>query len=283
MDDDPALDDIFNGIDVNSATQRYVLAEKFDVTHFRDFQKQAVEAALKGKDTLIIQPTGKGKSLCYQFPAVYTGKTTSVITPTISLMQDQTYELNDKGIEATFLGCAQSDPLAETKAFNKDKPAPIIYVSPEWLFGKHTHTDNVSALCQVNELGLIAIDEAHLMYKWGNFREHYQSCTELHSLFPGVPIMTLTATATPVIASKLKNFLNNPLILNGTINHPNIYLATHHCYFKKTGGLSRSFGLDHRDFNDFADQVTSLIGKECSIVYTDFANHVGPIVMALRD
>ena len=96
MDDDPALDDIFNGIDVNSATQRYVLAEKFDVTHFRDFQKQAVEAALKGKDTLIIQPTGKGKSLCYQFPAVYTGKTTLVITPTISLMQDQTYELNDK-------------------------------------------------------------------------------------------------------------------------------------------------------------------------------------------
>ena len=78
-------------------------------------------------------------------------------------------------------------------------------------------------------------------------------------------------------------FLNNPLIINGTINRPNIYLATHRCNFKKTGGLSRSFGLDHRDFNDFADQVTSLIGKECSIVYTDFANHVGPIVMALRD
>ena len=77
--------------------------------------------------------------------------------------------------------------------------------------------------------------------------------------------------------------MNNPLTLSVTINRPNIYLATHHCNFKKTGGLSRSFGLDHRDFNEFADKVSSLIGKECSIVYTDFANHVGPIVMALRD
>ena len=206
MDDDPALDDIFSDIDVNCATQRYVLAEKFSVTHFRDFQKQAVEAALAGKDTLIIQPTGKGKSLCYQFPAVYTGKTTLVITPTISLMQDQTYELNGRGIEATFLGSTQTDPQAEAKAFSQDKPAPIIYVSPEWLFGKQSHTDNVSALYRMNKLGLIAIDEAHLMFEWGSFREHYQRCTELHSLFPRVPIMALTATATPSIATKLKNF-----------------------------------------------------------------------------
>ena len=83
--------------------------------------------------------------------------------------------------------------------------------------------------------------------------------------------------------SKLKEFLNYPLVLSGTINHPNIYLATHQCNLKKTGGLSRSFGMHHRDFNDFADEVSSLIGRECSIVYTDFANHVGPILMALRD
>ena len=69
MDEDPALDDIFNGVDVNGAVQRYVLAEKFGVTHFRNFQKQAIEASLQGNNTLIIQPTGKEKSLCYQFPA----------------------------------------------------------------------------------------------------------------------------------------------------------------------------------------------------------------------
>ena len=278
-----AIDNIFNGIDVNSATQTYVLAEKFGVTHFRDFQKKAVEASLEGKDILIIQPTGKGKSLCYQFPAVYTEKTTLVITPTISLMQYQTCELNSKGIEAIFLGSAQSDPLAETKAFSVDNPAPIIYVSPEWLFGKQCHIDSVSALYQAKMLGLIAIDEAHLMYEWVSFREHYRNCAELHSLFSGVPIMALTATATPSIASKLKSFLRNPLVLTDTMNRPNIFLATHQCSFKKAGGPSQLFGLDHRDFNSFADEVSSLIGNECSIVYTDFANHVAPIVIALRD
>ena len=137
MDDD-TIDTIFNGIDVNSATQTYVLAENFHLTHFKDFQKQAVEAALNGKDTLIIQPTGKGKSLCYQFPAAYTGTTTLVITPTISLMQDQTYELNSKGIKAMYLGSSQTDSLAEIKAFNEDNPVPILFVSPEWMIGKQT-------------------------------------------------------------------------------------------------------------------------------------------------
>ena len=82
---------------------------------------------------------------------------------------------------------------------------------------------------------------------------------ELHSLFPGVPIMALTATATPVIASKPQEFFNCPLILSSTIN---IYLAHHPCNFKKTDGPSKCFGLDHRDFNNFADKVSFLIGNE---------------------
>ena len=131
MDDDPAVDDFFSQINVNSAAQRYILAEKFGITWFQDFQQEAIEATLQGKDVLIIQPTGKGKSLCYQFPAVFSGNTTLVITPTISLMQDQTHELTAKGINAVFLGSAQTDPLAEIKAFNSDTPASVIYVSPE--------------------------------------------------------------------------------------------------------------------------------------------------------
>ena len=78
MDDDSALD-------ITSATYTYVLAEKFPITHFTEFQKQAIDAALDGKDTLIIQPTGQGKSLCYQFPAMCTGKTTLVILHLLSV------------------------------------------------------------------------------------------------------------------------------------------------------------------------------------------------------
>ena len=198
-------------------------------------------------------------------------------------MQDQTHELNIKGIEAIFLGSAQTNTKAEMLAFDKNNPAPIIFVSPEWMFGKQSHLDNVLMLSSTRKLGLIAIDEAHLMYEWGGFREHYQKCMELKAILPGVPIMALTATATPMIAHNLKGFLRDPLVLNNTINRPNIYLAARQCNFKQSGGRSKSFGLDQRNFNEFADQVSSLIGKECSIVYTDFANHVGPIVMALRD
>ena len=203
LDDDPALDDIFSQIDVNSAAQRYILAEKFGITRFQDFQQEAIEATLQGNDVLIIQPTGKGKSLCYQFPAVISGSTTLVITPTISLMQDQTHELTAKGINAIFLGSAQTDPLAEIKAFNSDTPASIIYVSPEWLFGKQCHIDRVSALYKAKKIGFIAIDEAHLMYEWKEFREQYQNCASLKSIFPCVPIMALTATALPAIATLL--------------------------------------------------------------------------------
>ena len=131
MDDDPAVDYIFSQIDVNSAAQRYILAGKCGITRFQDFQKEAIDATFLGKDVLIVQPTGKGKSLCFQFPAIFSGNTTLVITPTTSLMQDQTHELTAKGINAVFLGSAQTDPLAEMKAFNRDTPASIIYVSPE--------------------------------------------------------------------------------------------------------------------------------------------------------
>ena len=131
MDDNPTVDDIFNQIDVNSAAQRFVLAEKFRIARFKDFQKEAIDGALSGKDILIIQQTGKGKKPLL-FPAVFSGNTTLVTTPTVSLMQDQTHELSAKEIDAVFFGSAQRDPLAE---MNLESPASISYVSPEWLFG----------------------------------------------------------------------------------------------------------------------------------------------------
>lgn len=143
--------------------------------------------------------------------------------------------------------------------------------------------EKVKSLHEQKRLGLVAIDEAHLIYEWDGFREHYQQCESLPQLFDGVPVMALTATATPEIFCKLATFLNNPVIVQSSVNRPNIYLAVHQCNFKKSSGPSKSFSLDHRDFNDFADKVASMVKNCCSIVYTDFATHVGPIVLALRD
>ena len=283
LNGDDEFDSIVGTVDVNEATKTFLLAEKFGNTRFKDFQKESIDAVLNKKNCLVIQPTGKGKSLCYQFPAIYMGKTTLVITPTISLMHDQTRELQSKGIDAVFLGSAQTDPDADTRAFDPKNPASVIFVSPEWLFGKSKNMDKVKTLHEHKQLGLIAIDEAHLIYEWDGFREHYQQCETIPQLFDGIPVMALTATATPAVFNKLTKFLNNPVIVQSSVNRPNIYLAVHQCNFKKTTGPSKSFSLDHRDFNEFADQVARMVKNDCSIIYTDFATHVGPIVLALRD
>ena len=128
---------------------------------FRDFQKESIDAVLNKKNCLVIQPIGKGKSYCYQFPAVCMGKTILVITPTISLMHDQMRELHSKGIDAVFLGSTQTDPDADTRAFDQNNPASVIFVSPDWLFGKSKNMDKVKSLHEQKQLGLIAIDEAH--------------------------------------------------------------------------------------------------------------------------
>ena len=119
--------------------------------------------------------------------------------------------------------------------------------------------------------------------KWDGFREHYKYCETLPQLFSDVPVMALTATATIEVTHKLSTILNHPIIVQSSMNRPNIFLAVHRCNLKKSGGQSISFSLDHRDFNEFADRVSSMVKNESSIVYTDFATHVGPIVLALRD
>ena len=101
-----------------------VLAERFKLTQFKDWQMNAIKAVLSGLDALVVQPTGCGKSLCFQFPAVWLKKTAIVLTPTVSLMSDQTTSLTARGISATFLGSAQRDKSAQVLQYiGKHNPA----------------------------------------------------------------------------------------------------------------------------------------------------------------
>ena len=159
----------------------------------------------------------------------------------------------------------------------------MVFVSPEWLFSDKNNYLKIGALNDSNRLGLIAIDEAHLVYDWQDFRQLYKRCEELHSLFPNVPLMALSATVIPQIEDALRSFMHDPLVERSSVNRCNIYLAAQLCNFKRTEGSKQSISLESRDFNNFADVVKDLIVGECSIIYTDFACHVGPIVLALRD
>ena len=269
--------------DLDEAAKRCVLAECFHLTHFKESQSRVIDAVLNKRDSLVIQPTGSGKSLCYQFPAVYTKRLTLVITPTISLMQDQTNELEKLGISAVYLGSAQIDPNAESKALCAESNVLVVFVSPEWLFSDKNNHIKIQALSDSNRLGLIAIDEAHLVYDWQDFRQTYKRCEGLHELFPNVPLMALSATVISQVEDALRSFMHDPLVERSSVNRCNVYLAAKVCNFKRADGSKQSVSLDSRDFNNFADLVKGLILEQCSIIYTDFACHVGPIVLALRD
>ena len=145
------------------------LAERFQLTSFKQFQKDTIEAMLAGKDTLVLYPTGSGKSLCFQFPPVYLGKKAIIVTPTISLMQDQVQKLNSLGIQSVYLGSAQFDKQAESHALDPTSEETLIFVTPEWIT-KSCNQQKVQELNRNRKLALIAIDEAHLVSEWAAFR-----------------------------------------------------------------------------------------------------------------
>ncbi|WP_432695835.1 DNA helicase RecQ [Marinobacterium sp. YM272] len=169
-----------------------ILAEVFGYESFRPPQDAVVEALLAGQDSLVIMPTGGGKSLCYQLPSLVREGTGVVISPLIALMQDQVNALSQLGIRA---GCLNSSlPLEQLQATEAQLVAgelDMVYIAPERLLQPRS-----LALFQRARLSLFAIDEAHCVSQWGHdFRPEYMQLNRLRELFPGVPRIALTATA----------------------------------------------------------------------------------------
>ena len=169
-----------------------ILAEVFGYESFRPPQDAVVEALLAGQDSLVIMPTGGGKSLCYQLPSLVREGTGVVISPLIALMQDQVNALSQLGIRA---GCLNSSiPLEQLQATEAQLVAgelDMVYIAPERLLQPRS-----LALFQRAKLALFAIDEAHCVSQWGHdFRPEYMQLNRLRELFPGVPRIALTATA----------------------------------------------------------------------------------------
>ncbi|MDM3871134.1 DNA helicase RecQ [Porticoccus sp. W117] len=171
-----------------------ILRETYGYEAFRGTQREVIEAALDGSDTLVLMPTGGGKSLCYQIPALVRDGLGIVVSPLIALMQDQVSALVQLGIEAAFLNSTQN-PAEQQQIVEKmhRRELDILYIAPERLL--QTRTLN---LLESLTISLIAIDEAHCVSQWGHdFRQDYLSLHVLREHFPGVPRMALTATADP--------------------------------------------------------------------------------------
>jgi len=191
------------------------LQKYFGYTLFRPLQEDIINDVLNGKDTFVLMPTGGGKSLCFQLPALLMDGMTVVVSPLISLMKDQVDTLVANGIEAAYLNSTLSySEIRDIKASITANRVKILYVAPERLM----MSDTLNMLKEVN-VSLFAIDEAHCISEWGHdFRPEYRKLKTLRGKFPAVPMIALTATATP----KVRNDIVSELKFKGH----NTYVAS---------------------------------------------------------
>ena len=210
------------------------MKERFHLRGFRPNQLEAINATLSGKDTFVLMPTGGGKSLCYQLPSIVkSGKTrgvTVVISPLLSLMQDQVDHLQKLKIQALLIN---SEVTAEHRKLvmeslrdpQVEKFIQLLYITPEMISKSQVIINAFRDLHQRKKLARIVIDEAHCVSQWGHdFRPDYKLLGEVRGQFPGVPVMALTATATEnVKVDVIHNLgIQNCEILTQSFNRPNL-------------------------------------------------------------
>ncbi|QBO58162.1 RecQ family ATP-dependent DNA helicase [Chryseobacterium salivictor] len=192
---------------------------------FRDSQETIINSIISGKDTLALLPTGGGKSLCYQLPALVLEGTCLVISPLLALMKDQVYQMKNIGIEAEYLSSELDEYDAEI-IFNrcKDGLTKLLYISPERLTNR-LFLQNLEEI----QISFIAVDEAHCISEWGqDFRPSYQHIKAFRNQLKNIPCIALTATATPKVLQEIQLKLNlkNPAIFQKSFRRSNLKIVS---------------------------------------------------------
>ena len=209
------------GMCVDEAAVLSALQKHWGYNSFRPLQREAIDAVLSGRDSVVVMPTGGGKSLCYQLPAVLMPGLAVVVSPLISLMKDQLDALTECGVPAAAVHSALSPMQRQHIAQDiRNRQLKLLYVAPERFV-----TERMIDFLRGQTLSFIAIDEAHCISNWGHdFRPEYRMLGQIRQHFPGVGVHGYTATATERvredIASQLK--LSSPEFLVGSFDRPNL-------------------------------------------------------------
>ena len=204
------------------------LKSTFKIDKFRPLQASCINATLSNKDTILIMPTGSGKSLCYQLPAVLSPGLTLVVSPLVSLMEDQLLAVKTLGIESSTLNASTSREDTNrifTEMTKKDCTLKILYVTPEKISKSKRFMSKLEKTYEIGCLSRVVIDEVHCTSEWGHdFRPDFKILGILKRQFPNVPILGLTATATAKVLEDVKKILalKECLVFRGSYNRANL-------------------------------------------------------------
>lgn len=208
------------------ASLQQSLKQYFGHDGFRDGQEEIINQALLDRDLLVIMPTGGGKSLCFQLPALLKKGVAIVVSPLISLMQDQVMALQDNGINATFLNSTLNyNEVRRREEGILAGKIKLVYLAPERLVSEKFQ-QFLQLLTSTVTISFFAVDEAHCISEWGHdFRQEYRQLRQLRFRFPNIPLMALTATATTRVQKDIVTQLNlkNPAIHRFSFNRSNLY------------------------------------------------------------
>ncbi|XP_077357391.1 ATP-dependent DNA helicase Q1 isoform X2 [Festucalex cinctus] len=205
------------------------LKDSFHLSEFRPLQLRAINLTLSGKDLFLVMPTGRGKSLCYQLPAISSDGFTLVVTPLISLMEDQIMYLKSINVAAEMLNASSSKEHSKSVLAGmicKTTPFKLLYVTPEKIAKSKMFMSRLEKANNANLLSRIAVDEVHCCSQWGHdFRPDYKLLGILKRQFPKVPVIGLTATATSSILEDCAKILcvQKPVSLTASFNRTNLY------------------------------------------------------------
>ena len=254
-----------------------ILQDVFGYQAFRTGQQQVIEAVAGGRDCLVIMPTGGGKSLCYQIPALMRDGLTLVISPLISLMKDQVDQLNANGVAAACLNSTMSrEAMQETFRAMQDGEVKLVYVSPERVLTR----DFIDRLYDM-PLSMVAVDEAHCISQWGHdFRPEYAALGTLKQHFGQLPVMALTATADETTRNDIVSRLGliEPHIYLGSFDRPNIRYTLQEKYkpmsqlIKYLGGVRGQCGIVYCNSRKRVEQISE---KLCDNGIRAAAYHAG--------
>src|ERR1700730_10363559 len=214
------------GEDVQAALKRI-----FGFDHFRAGQEAVVRDALAGRDILALMPTGGGKSLCFQLPALLQPGVTLVVSPLIALMQDQVRLLRDNDIAASFINSSlDAGEVSRRTAALLRGDYKLFYLAPERLLLREFLNGPLRTLSETLGINAFVIDEAHCVSEWGHdFRRAYRQLSLLRRRHPAIPMLAFTATATPRVRTDIaaQLALRNPAIHVTSFNRPNLFYQVH--------------------------------------------------------